>query len=172
MYDPCGLPAMPSDMCTAICLQWITGTAPLHRHAFVMLTVQTGFLGALRHSHKDDTSMCRLLNISVASSSNTHLSVFRGYKVVVKFFPNEAANLEPVVELLLKIEEEVCPSVTALHCIALHTFTLANVHEVCPTAHAYQQSCSRHFQRHVAWCAKANQLQQNPQAELSHCTSS
>ncbi|KAL0043717.1 hypothetical protein WJX82_009809 [Trebouxia sp. C0006] len=31
----------------------------------------------------------------------------RGYKVVVKFFPNEAANLEPVVELLLKIEEEV-----------------------------------------------------------------
>ena len=86
----------------------------------VMLTVQTGFLGALRHSHKDDTSMCRLLNISVASSSNTHLSVFRGYKVVVKFFPNEAANLEPVVELLLKIEEEVCPSVTALHCIALH----------------------------------------------------
>ncbi len=45
---------------------------------------------------------------------------FRGYKVVVKFFPNEAANLEPVVELLLKIEEEVCPSVTALHCIPLH----------------------------------------------------
>ena len=31
----------------------------------------------------------------------------RGYKVVVKFFPNEAANLEPVLDLLLKLEEQV-----------------------------------------------------------------
>ena len=31
----------------------------------------------------------------------------RGYKVVVKFFPNEAANLEPVVAMLLKIEDQV-----------------------------------------------------------------
>ena len=31
----------------------------------------------------------------------------RGYKVVVKFFPNEAANLEPVVDLLLTIEQQV-----------------------------------------------------------------
>ena len=31
----------------------------------------------------------------------------RGYKVVVKFFPNEAANLEPVVDMLLKLEEQV-----------------------------------------------------------------
>lgn len=27
--------------------------------------------------------------------------------MVVKFFPNEAANLEPVVELLLTIEQQV-----------------------------------------------------------------
>ena len=32
----------------------------------------------------------------------------RGYKVVIKFFPNEAANLEPVVDLLLCLEEQVC----------------------------------------------------------------
>ena len=39
----------------------------------------------------------------------------RGYKVVVKFFPNEAANLEPVVDLLLTIEQQVLlmPSNTA-----------------------------------------------------------
>jgi len=67
--------------------------------------------------------MCRLLNINVIHCSNTCLC-FRGYKVVVKFFPNEAANLEPVVELLLKIEKEVCPSLTALHCIALHCIAL------------------------------------------------
>jgi len=74
---------------------------------------------------------------------------FRGYKVVVKFFPNEAANLEPVVELLLKIEEEVCPSVIALHCIGLNWVGLhcilyqANVRV---TSHLIlQQSCSRIF---------------------------
>ena len=36
----------------------------------------------------------------------TSQHVFRGYKVVVKFFPNEAANLEPVVDMLLKLEEQ------------------------------------------------------------------
>ena len=36
-----------------------------------------------------------------------HVTVCRGYKVVVKFFPNEAANLEPVVDMLLKLEEQV-----------------------------------------------------------------
>ena len=110
---------MPSDTCTYngfLAQPPCTGMPSCVQS--VMLTVQTGFLGALQHPHKDDTSMCRLLNISVTFSSSTHLSVFRGYKVVVKFFPNEAANLEPVVELLLKIEEEVCPFVTALHCIA------------------------------------------------------
>ena len=69
--------------------------------------------------------MCRLLNINVASTAVTYACLwFRGYKVVVKFFPNEAANLEPVVELLLKIEDEVRPSVTALHRTALHCITL------------------------------------------------
>ena len=28
---------------------------------------------------------------------------------MVKFFPNEAANLEPVVDLLLKLDEQVLP---------------------------------------------------------------
>lgn len=32
----------------------------------------------------------------------------RGYKVVVKLFPNEASNLEPVVSLLLKLKQQVC----------------------------------------------------------------
>ena len=34
----------------------------------------------------------------------------RGYKVVVKFFPNEAANLEPVVDMMLNLEEQVIAS--------------------------------------------------------------
>lgn len=43
-----------------------------------------------------------------------HDTVCRGYKVVVKFFPNEAANLEPVVDMLLKVEEQVAFRFSAL----------------------------------------------------------
>ena len=31
----------------------------------------------------------------------------RGFKVVVKFFPNEAADLEPVLDILLRVQSEV-----------------------------------------------------------------
>lgn len=44
---------------------------------------------------------------ATASALAEHVTVCRGYKVVVKFFPNEAANLEPVVDMLLKLEEQV-----------------------------------------------------------------
>lgn len=46
---------------------------------------------------------------------------FRGYKVVVKFFPNEAANLEPVVDLLMKIQAQVKTAVLALPLLSCKT---------------------------------------------------
>ena len=131
--------------------------------------------------------MCRLLNINVIHCSNTCLC-FRGYKVVVKFFPNEAANLEPVVELLLKIEKEVCPSLTALHCIALHCIALHCIALHCIALHCialhciawhcilsipgrcpcdlphYQQSCSRQlFNNKLHGVPKHNSCNRTPE---------
>ncbi len=57
-------------------------------------------------SHKTlmECNRCTLYHHVLAQCAH---AVTRGYKVVVKFFPNEAANLEPVVDLLLKLEEQV-----------------------------------------------------------------